>query len=113
MRTFQLAEKKQTLAGMHRYQRDLLVVLAGRSLVRPGLQARQMILEGSEPLAWHPTIPDRAGTPHDHPRGSCRLGNQVAVAGARKSGLGASILILRLRALKSRALVAADQSDPL
>jgi hypothetical protein len=28
MRTFQLAEKKQTLAGMHRYQRDLLVVLA-------------------------------------------------------------------------------------
>ena len=30
MRTSQLAEKKQTLAGMHRYQRDPLVVLARR-----------------------------------------------------------------------------------
>jgi hypothetical protein len=63
MRTSQLAEKKQTLAGMHRYQRDLLVVLARRSLVRSGLPDRRMNRGSTGGPSWYPTIPDRPGTP--------------------------------------------------
>jgi hypothetical protein len=70
MRTSQLAEKKQTLAGMHRYQRNLLVVLAGRSLVRSGLPGRRMIGESTGGLSRYPTIPDRPGIPHDHLEGA-------------------------------------------
>ena len=72
MRTSQLAEKKQTLAGMHRYQRDLLVVLARRSLVRSGLQALRMNLEGFRQPAWYPTMPNTSETLLGHLEGSAR-----------------------------------------
>jgi hypothetical protein len=62
MRTSQLAEKKQTLAGMHRYQRDLLVVLARRSLVRSGLPGRRMTRGSTGGPSWYPTIPNAPET---------------------------------------------------
>jgi len=40
-----------------------------------------MILEGSGPLAWHPTIPNRPGTPYQHPEG---FGRSAAKARPRE-----------------------------
>jgi hypothetical protein len=85
MRTSQLAEKKQTLAGMHRYQRDLLVVLARRSLVRSGLPVRRMNRGSTGGSSWYPTIPDRPGTLYDHPEGFDRSAAERGTAAMNRS----------------------------